>query len=294
MIRANELAFFILLAGQGVLVQASPYRHPDLLVETSELATILSSPDVRLLDARPAPEYRSGHLPGAVNLPAPLTDDLEANRHGYPIYPEKAMELFRAAGLNNSSRAIVYDDQRNRFAARIFYVLEFFGQHHVQVLNGGIKKWQAEGRPLTAEIPVVTPGNFTPQPSAADLVNSQWVEQHLKDAKVKLVDARTPAEYAGRAESGARAGHIPGAVNIEWTRMITPGEVHTFLDASVLEKTFVENGVTPNSTVVTYCLIGMRASEVYFALRLLGYEHVRMYDGSWEDWSAIPNLPVQP
>ena len=294
MTRVGRVVLLILLACAATSAQTARYVHPKLLIETQDLAAIASNPDVRVLDVRLPHEYRAGHLPGAVNLPAPATDDLDANRHGFPIYPERAQELFRAAGVNNASRVVVYDNQGNRFAARLFYVLEFFGHHQVQVLNGGIRKWFAEGRPLTTEVPSIPPGDFTPKPNSTLLVTSQWVEQHLKDQKVRLVDARSPAEYSGQwMMVGAHAGHIPGAVDIEWTRMITPGEISSFLDAPALAKIFTEAGVTRNETVVTYCMTGMCASEVYFALRLLGYDHVRMYDGSWQDWSSIPHVSAQ-
>jgi len=284
----------LLLLGCAVLgALPPPYPNPKLLIETPELAARLSNPELRLLDARPPEEYRAGHLPGAVNLPAPATDSVEANREGFPVPPERAEELFRAAGIDTTSRLVVYDDQGNRFAARVFYVLEFFGHSHVQVLNGGFRKWQSEGRPTTTTLPDVAPGNFTPSPNPAIIATSQWVNAHLKDPSVKLVDARSPAEFVGDKILGPRGGHIPGAVNIEWTRVIESSEIKTFLDAATLDGLFTNAQVARNQEVVTYCQAGMRAADIYLALRLLGFEKVRIYDGSWEDWSAVPELPVE-
>jgi thiosulfate/3-mercaptopyruvate sulfurtransferase len=283
----------LLLTGWGPQGQVSSYRQPEILMETQKLAQLLSSPQLRLLDARPPEEYRLGHLPGAANLPALTTDDLEANRRGFPLPPERAEQLFRGAGISSNSQVVIYDDQGNRFAARVFYVLEFFGHSHVQVLNGGFKKWQSEGLLLTTDSPTIAPGNFKPMANSAIIATSDWVNAHLKDPKVRLLDARSVAEFKGERIQGPRGGHIPGAINLEWTRVISSGEIKTFLDAPSLEKLFSDAQVSPGQEVVTYCQMGMRAADLYFVLRLLGYERVRLYDGSWQDWSAQADLPVE-
>jgi len=289
----ERLLAILLLSAGGLQGQVSPYRHPELLIETQKLARLLSSPQLRLLDARPREEYRAGHLPGAVNLPALATDDGEANRRGFPLPPEWAERLFRGAGISSNSQVVIYDDQGNRFAARVFYVLEFFGHSHAQVLNGGFKKWQSEGLPLNTDSPGAAPGDFKPRANPALIATSEWVKAHLNDPQVKLLDGRSQSEFRGERIQGPRGGHIPGAINLEWTQVLNAGEIKTFLDAPSLEKLFSAAHISPSQEVVTYCQVGLRAANLYFALRLLGYERVRMYDGSWQEWSALADLPVE-
>ncbi len=290
------MACFLMILSAGIPLhpaQDPKYANAQILVEPAELAETLRDPALRILDVRPTPEYRQGHIPGAISLPAPLTDDPTANLRGFPIEPERGQALFREAGVNGSSRVVIYDDQANRFAARVFYVLEFFGHKHVQVLNGGYKNWLGVGLATSTEVPSVEAGDFTAEPSPALIANSDWVQKHLNDPAVRLVDARSPEEFSGEVVQGARGGHIPGAVNIDWTRTLTPGEIKTILDPDELQKIFSDGHVMHNQEIVSYCQSGMRASEVYFVLRLMGYERVRVYDGSWQDWSADPNLQIE-
>ena len=283
----------IMLSPDGVASDRVGYPNAQFLIETQKLAARLGNePELRILDARDPEIYREGHLDGAVNLPAATTDYLEANRQGFPIPTAWAQRLLRATGINASSRVVIYDEQGNTLAARIFYFLEFFGHSHVQILNGGLKKWRMAGRPITVDVPRVPDGDFIPVPNPTLVATSEWILKHLPP-QVVIIDARSPAEYRGERAIGPRGGHIPGAVNIPWDRVLGPGNDQIFLPAGSLRQVFAESHLTPARQVVVYCQFGTRGAEIYFALRLMGYRQVRLYDGGWEDWSADTKLPVE-
>jgi len=283
-----------LLSTNGVASDKASYPNAQFLIETQELAARLGNdPELRILDARDPGGYREGHLAGAVNLPAATSDYLDANRQGFPIPTAWAQRLLRATGINASSHLVVYDEQGNALAARIFYFLAFFGHSHVKILNGGLRKWKAEGRPVTIDAPRVPDGDFIPAPNPTLVATSDWILKHLKNPQVAIIDARSPAEYRAERVIGPRGGHIPGAVNIPWDRVLGPGNDQTFLPVASLRQVFVESYIIPELQVVVYCQFGTRGAEIYFALCLLGYRQVRLYDGGWEDWSTDPKLPVE-
>ncbi len=256
-----------------------------LLIETQELAVLLGkSTDLRIIDARDAASYAAGHLPGAVNLPAAATDNMDANRQGLPVPAAWAERIIQGAGINTASHVVVYDEQGSLPAARVFYFLEFFGHPRVQLLNGGLAKWKAERRETTTNTPPSARGDFVPAPAFARSATAEWIVEHLKDPHVAFVDGRSPAEYQGE--------HLPGAINLPWTEVLGTGTIQTLPPLAQLRQLFARAGLKPAREVVVYCQTGKRAAALYLALRRAGYKRVRLYDGSWAEWSQNSNLPV--
>lgn len=281
------------LAAGAVSAQA----QTSLLIEPAGLKQALDR--VRVVDLRPAEEYRKGHIPGAVHRFGRTLDQLEANQRGLPMPLDEARALFRELGIHEDTRVVAYDDQGGLLAARFFYVAEFFGHKRVRVLNGGWTAWLEAGGPQETQSRAVPPGTFRPRLNPDRIATAEWIRERLKQdnkGKQKLVvlDTRTPEEYSGQTPAaGGRGGRIPGAVHLDWRQTTTQNGRGRFKTPEELRRMVLERGVVSGCEAVSYCQSGTRAAHVYFILRLLGYDRVRNYDGSWEDWSARPDYPAE-
>jgi len=280
------------------------YAHPEVLVETDWVAAHLNDPHVRIaeVDYDPAANYELGHLPGSVlfdwrkQINDPSKRDI--------LTPEALTELYRNAGVSENTTVVLYGDFNNWFAAFAFWVFTYYGAKNLKLMNGGRKKWIAEDRPLTKDVPKPAPGTLKAHPPDAALrVFLDDVRRGLpevKAGKLALVDVRGPKEFSGEitappeypTEHAQRGGHIPGARNIPWAQAVR--DDGTFKSREELEAIYHGQGITPGSPVITYCRIGERSSHSWFVLRyLLGYPDVRNYDGSWTEWGNLIRMPIE-
>jgi thiosulfate/3-mercaptopyruvate sulfurtransferase len=270
------------------------YANPQLLIETEEVAGLTDASRARIVDVRSgmtgAVAYRVGHVPGAVYLDSTLLDDPAANAEGLPIRSEAAAALFGRLGIDRETTVVAYDDSGGLNAARLFFVLEYFGHERVRVLNGGLPKWRREGRPLEVAVPTIAPRRFELRPRRELIATAADVRASLGKPDACLIDARSPGEFSAKDQGSTRGGHIPGAANVEWTS--TMNADGTLKDADALQTLFGAAGLRPDRTAMVYCGSGVRSAQDYLALRLLGVR-VRNYDGSWMEWSKTPTLPVE-
>jgi thiosulfate/3-mercaptopyruvate sulfurtransferase len=284
-------------ADPGFAGAATGALREQLLVNADWLAQRVTAPGVVVLHVGGDEDaFRAGHIPGARFIPITR---INAERDGVPgmLAPDAELAaLFAEAGVSGDAHVIVYGDPLP--AARAFVALEYLGHPNVAMLNGGMSTWREAGHPLasTAEAAAGAPAGGTFGARAADhvLVDAERVRAHLGDDRVVLLDARPPAQFTGE-EAGdgvPRPGHIPGAVNFFWADMIVSAELPVLRDPNELRARFRGIGADDADFIIAYCRTGMQSSFAYFVARYLGYD-VRMYDGSFIEWSRLDGFPVE-
>jgi thiosulfate/3-mercaptopyruvate sulfurtransferase len=275
----------------------SEYAHPEVLIDTQWLMDRLNDPNVRIVEVDTSPEpYKDAHIPGAVfwNIFTDLLmPDLRIN-----LDPTAIEKLLSHSGISNETTVVAYGSYPGT-GAWIFWLLKTFGHDRVYVLNGGHQKWLAEGRPLATELSKFPPTQYRAKAPDTNLrVLQSEVQASLSQPDTVLLDVRTAHEYRGEIfmmkppQGTERGGHIPGAVHIE--HILSLNEDGTFKSAKELRNLYSNKGITADKQVFPYCAIGGRSAYTWFVLKyLLGYPKVRNYDGSWNEWSRLPNAPIE-
>ncbi len=285
----TALALSILLPASAslALAQSEP-AHP-LLVDAAWLVDNHHRPNVVIVHvARDTAAFREGQLPDARLLPV---GDILVERDGVPnLLPEPAAleETVRGLGIASGDHVVLYGDMGGLAPARAFVTLDYLGHERVSLLDGGIDGWRAAGgRTLLGEAPSVAEGDFRARVRSERVVDAEWVRERLGDPSMALIDARPADYYHGREQgSMARAGHIPGAENRFWQEDFD--ENGRLLGDAELAARYAEAGASTDRTVVLYCGTGVQASHAYFVARHLGYDDVRIYDGSMAEWGTLP------
>ena len=239
--------------------------------------------------------YDAGHIPGAIFMD--LDSELAApggkrggllGRHPWPP-PEQVEAVMGRQGIDETSLVVAYDDQAGAIAARLWYVLRAHGHQNVAVLDGGIAKWIAEGRPLATDVPAVEPKRFIARPVPRRIVTKEEVAALEPSALV--IDVRAGERYRGEQEPiDTRAGHIPGAVNVPYASNLTGGVVPVMRSPEELRALYRSQGAADREAVV-YCGSGVTSCHTMLALELAGLPGI-LYPGSWSEWSSDPRMPV--
>jgi thiosulfate/3-mercaptopyruvate sulfurtransferase len=277
-----------------------------LLVSTEWLAAHLSDPNVRIVDVRwylldkdrtGRDEYLRGHIPGALFFD--IDDDLAAprgagpGRHPLPR-PDVFAEVASRAGIGAETLVVAYDDRGGATAARLWWLLRYFGHEQVSLLDGGIVRWIAEGRPLQTKAPANPPrARFVAQPHPEMRVDLKTVDALRRDPAALVLDVRLAERYEGKIEPiDPKAGHVPGAKNAPLAGNLVAPDDPRFLEPAALLARYDALGADQAERVVAYCGSGVNACQAVFAMQLAGIENALLYEGSWSDWSNDPNAPV--
>ncbi|MBI3943924.1 MAG: sulfurtransferase [Chloroflexi bacterium] len=250
---------------------------PGLVVIPDWLENVLSHPDIRLVDLRSRESYEEAHIPGAVWLDLKALSDTVDGIPGMLLPPGAYAVLMGQLGIGLESVVVLYDENWGMPAARMLWSLARYGHSQAAVLTGGWDRWQEEERPQTAEVPEIRAAYFIPQLDDSQVAERSWLQRRLEQGDLILLDTRAPAEF--------NQGHIPGAICWDWVNGIPEQGWDIFGPEAELRTKLAEMGVTSNREVVTYCRSGARASHTYLLLRHLGFPKVRLYDGSWLEWS---------
>lgn len=278
-------------------------NDPRTLVSTDWLAAHLNDPDLRILDASwhmPATgrdaraEYAAGHIPGARFFDIDeISDQRSALPHMAPP-PEKFVSRMRAMGVGDGHQVVVYDTSGIFSAPRVWWTFRLMGKVDVAVLDGGLPKWLAEGRPVEDLPPVVRDRHITVQRQAHLIKDVSQVAAASKLGDWQIVDARGAPRFKGEVEEprpGLRSGHIPGSRNAPFTTLMNPDG--TMKDLDGLRATFAGAGVDLDRPVITTCGSGVTAAVLSLALERLGHRQHALYDGSWSEWGMYPDLKVE-
>ncbi len=281
----------------------TPSSTPSVLVSPPQLFAMMAAEPVVIIDTRDADTYAAGHLPGAVNMREIFTFLATSTAEGLTALKSTFAEHFGLVGLSGAETAVFYEDALNSGygqSCRGYYLLTWLGYPKVKVLNGGFSAWTAAGLPVSTEAATPTPATFPADLAMSDVMLTKEDVAAALNTEVALLDVRDIDEWTGESSSpygkdfAPRKGRLPGAKWIEWYRFMKPSaQGPVFKSPLEVQAECATAGIATDDTVYLYCFKGARASNTFLALKQAGFSDVRMYFGSWNEWSRDDSLPIE-
>jgi len=285
-----------LLSAPNLSVQAAGFANPQYLIETKDLMAKMGQPDLVIVDVRIPEAYELSHIKGAINIPVKLTQGMVKGVKEMMLPAADLEKLLGAKGISSDSYVVLYDENVQDYSTLFFWTLDALSHKKMSVLNGGISKWAKEGMPIATEETKLPPAKYTAQYDPSKVATLEDVKKSLGKKEVVLLDTREPKEFTGETPGRdvGRGGHLPGTVNVDWVNNSATKEgSKVYKSADDLLSMYEKAKVTKDKEVIVYCRTGLRCTNTYFVLKLLGYPKLKSYDASMIEWSNIPDLPVE-
>jgi thiosulfate/3-mercaptopyruvate sulfurtransferase len=264
-----------------------------MLLQPDELEQRLDDQNLRIIDLCSEESYLSRHVPSAVHLD--YAHIVAARPPAMGLLPDehRLNMMLSHIGLTLESHVVAYDAEGNGRASRLLWTLEALGHEQFSLLNGGLNAWLIEGYPIKQGQETRPLSHFHRYYQGNKVADKEYIFAHLFDPNVAILDARSPAEYHGEDVRAQRGGHIPGAVNFEWTRAIDQERNLRFKPMDELRSILESLGITPDKEVICYCQTHHRSAHTFMVLKYLGYPRIKGYPGSWSEWGNDPDTPIE-
>jgi len=264
------------------------------IIDSHQLEQQLNDQNLLVVDMTKRDNYLQAHIPGAVFM-----DYANIVKHAPPIVgmlpdPEIFSQTLSSLGITPDTYVVPYDEEGGGKAARLMWTLEIAGHKKMSLLNGGIHAWIRDKKPLDVDIPKITPSHYPVSfENRSPVADADYIKAHLNNVDFCVLDTRSKNEYIGVDKRAARAGHIPGAINLDWLDIKRAEDAQCLKSPKELEDMLTELGLSPDKEVVTHCQSHHRSALMYVALKALGFKHVKGYPASWSDWASRNDTPVE-